>query len=507
MLPRHVSIPRPSRPSRRAAISRAPSLVTTVHRTGLRAAAILRRRRARASCWPPRSCACSPRARRCRTRSCSSWSATSASTSSSTPSRRTSTSARRCTPRRCCGRRPATWRVLGLGVHTLFDGVAIAAGFMIGPALGILLSIAVLPAQAAGGLHDRLDHAGRRSVARRGGRGGRAPRRALTIAGAVRDALRRRAPRRLRAGPLGRRHHLRGGVGPHSGGEPRGRAGPRLDGLRRAPAVRRGRLARLSARLPTDASKLALAMKFLVLHGPNLNLLGTREPDVYGRMTLAQVDTMLRDHAPPPRRARWRAGSRITRASSSTGSRPPSARGSPASCFNPGAFTHYSIALRDTVAAITRAGRRGPPVQRARARGVSAALRHRRRRARSDRRIRPAELPARSRRPGRGFAPPDSTTVNRRSPLRRLTTTGGRASECRWTRTRRPSSSGAAPATSRRSSRSSRSTGSGSVDSPTTSCATAKRPGTSPRTASSAPFRRLPRSGASPRSTPGSFGS
>src|SRR5262249_54171699 len=33
--------------------------------------------------------------------------------------------------------------LLGLGVHTLFDGVAIAAGFMIGPALGVLLSIAV----------------------------------------------------------------------------------------------------------------------------------------------------------------------------------------------------------------------------------------------------------------------------------------------------------------------------------------------------------------------------
>jgi len=34
--------------------------------------------------------------------------------------------------------------LLGLGVHTLFDGVAIAAGFMIGPALGTLLSIAVV---------------------------------------------------------------------------------------------------------------------------------------------------------------------------------------------------------------------------------------------------------------------------------------------------------------------------------------------------------------------------
>ena len=38
-------------------------------------------------------------------------------------------------------------------------------------------------------------------------------------------------------------------------------------------------------------------MKILILHGPNLNLLGTREPGVYGRVTLAEIDRMLRDHA------------------------------------------------------------------------------------------------------------------------------------------------------------------------------------------------------------------
>jgi crossover junction endodeoxyribonuclease RuvC len=36
----------------------------------------------------------------------------------------------------------------------------------------------------------------------------------------------------------------------------------------------------------------------LVLHGPNLNLLGTREPAIYGRATLADVDALIRDHAP-----------------------------------------------------------------------------------------------------------------------------------------------------------------------------------------------------------------
>ena len=37
--------------------------------------------------------------------------------------------------------------------------------------------------------------------------------------------------------------------------------------------------------------------KLLVLHGPNLNLLGTREPEVYGRTTLAQINTSLAEQA------------------------------------------------------------------------------------------------------------------------------------------------------------------------------------------------------------------
>ena len=38
-------------------------------------------------------------------------------------------------------------------------------------------------------------------------------------------------------------------------------------------------------------------MKILVLHGPNLNLLGEREPELYGEETLAAIDAHLRDHA------------------------------------------------------------------------------------------------------------------------------------------------------------------------------------------------------------------
>ena len=92
-------------------------------------------------------------------------------------------------------------------------------------------------------------------------------------------------------------------------------------------------------------------MKILVLHGANLNLLGTREPAVYGRVTLAQVDRMLRDHA------RRRRDTVECRQSNHEGQlidwlQAAQREGFDGVVFNPGAFTHYSIALRDTVAAI-----------------------------------------------------------------------------------------------------------------------------------------------------------
>ena len=92
-------------------------------------------------------------------------------------------------------------------------------------------------------------------------------------------------------------------------------------------------------------------MKILVLHGANLNLLGTREPAVYGRVTLAQVDRMLRDHA------RRRRDAVECRQSNHEGQlidwlQSAQREGFAGVVFNPGAFTHYSIALRDAVAAI-----------------------------------------------------------------------------------------------------------------------------------------------------------
>jgi 3-dehydroquinate dehydratase-2 len=89
----------------------------------------------------------------------------------------------------------------------------------------------------------------------------------------------------------------------------------------------------------------------LVLHGPNLNLLGTREPGVYGSTSLSQVNRLLGEHA----RAR---GIRVEcRQSNAEGQlidwlQAAEGDGFAGVVFNPGAFTHYSVALRDAVAAI-----------------------------------------------------------------------------------------------------------------------------------------------------------
>lgn len=87
----------------------------------------------------------------------------------------------------------------------------------------------------------------------------------------------------------------------------------------------------------------------LVLHGPNLNLLGEREPDVYGAMTLAELNGELR------RKARTLGLSLRIFQSNHEGklidllhAHRRWARGC---VFNPGAYTHYSYALRDAVAA------------------------------------------------------------------------------------------------------------------------------------------------------------
>ena len=88
----------------------------------------------------------------------------------------------------------------------------------------------------------------------------------------------------------------------------------------------------------------------LVLHGPNLNLLGTREPGVYGTATLADVDARLQAEA-----AQHGASLRILQSNHEGAliDAIHAARGwADGILINPGALTHTSYALRDAIAAV-----------------------------------------------------------------------------------------------------------------------------------------------------------
>ncbi len=91
-------------------------------------------------------------------------------------------------------------------------------------------------------------------------------------------------------------------------------------------------------------------MNVQVIHGPNLNLLGRREPEVYGRTTLEDINRMLEEEA-KSRGAQLRTyqsnseGDLVTAIQEAVG-------WADVLIINPAAYTHTSVALRDAVAAV-----------------------------------------------------------------------------------------------------------------------------------------------------------
>lgn len=93
-------------------------------------------------------------------------------------------------------------------------------------------------------------------------------------------------------------------------------------------------------------------MTILVIHGPNLNLLGTREPDVYGKRTLKEIDALIVTHG-------RKLGVDIRSMQSNhegaiiDAIQGAAADGVSAIVLNPGAYTHTSVAIADAIRSVT----------------------------------------------------------------------------------------------------------------------------------------------------------
>lgn len=92
-------------------------------------------------------------------------------------------------------------------------------------------------------------------------------------------------------------------------------------------------------------------MRFLVVHGPNLNLLGSREPEIYGSTTLDEIDAALAkaaaDHGHEIETFQSNHEGELIDRLQQAG------QGTAGVVLNPGGFTHTSVALRDAVQALS----------------------------------------------------------------------------------------------------------------------------------------------------------
>lgn len=91
-------------------------------------------------------------------------------------------------------------------------------------------------------------------------------------------------------------------------------------------------------------------MKILIINGPNLNLLGTREPEVYGTLTLEKIEDKLKNYAKE-------SGIEIeTFQSNIEGEIVNAIQNAKQTCqgivINPAAYTHTSVAIRDAISAV-----------------------------------------------------------------------------------------------------------------------------------------------------------
>jgi 3-dehydroquinate dehydratase-2 len=93
-----------------------------------------------------------------------------------------------------------------------------------------------------------------------------------------------------------------------------------------------------------------MGKKILLLHGPNLNLLGTREPEIYGSTTLDQVNAMAAAHVKP-----YQVELRCEQSNHEgmlLDLLQDARNWADGVVFNPGGYTHTSVALRDAIGAI-----------------------------------------------------------------------------------------------------------------------------------------------------------